>query len=117
MEENKLFNECQAGFRRERCTTDQILKLVQAASDRIQEKKNGTATIATFFDFERACDKVFREGLIWKMIKLGVPYRFVKYTRMFLSARKTQVEINGTRSDTFYLNEDQQFHRFFSCCL
>ena len=39
------------------------------------------------------------------MIKLGIPYSFIKYTRHFLSARRTTVEINNKRSPEFYLNE------------
>ena len=105
MESNQLLNENQAGFRKERCTTDQVHKLVQMASDKMHENDDGTATIVTFFDFSRAYDKVWREGLLSKMIKLNVPYRFIKYTRLFLSARKTMVEINGTQSNKFYLNE------------
>ena len=133
MEERNLINKDQAGFRKDRCTTDQITKLVQMASDQMQEKKTkkkkrggankrksdingndqskkkdddeGVATIVTFFDFERAYDKVWREGLIHKMIKLGIPYSFIKYTRHFLSARRTAVEINNKRSPEFYLNE------------
>ena len=105
MEENHLFNECQAGFRKERSTTDQVVKLVQLATDRMQNTDGEVATLVTFFDFERAYDKVWREGLISKMIKLNVPYNFIKYTRLFLSARKTMVEINGVRSKEFVLNE------------
>ena len=105
MEENNLFNESQAGFRKERCTTDQVIKLVQMATDRWQKTDGEVATVVTFFDFERAYDKVWREGLISKMIKLNLPYRFIKYARLFLSARKTMVEINGVRSKEFFLNE------------
>ena len=97
LEEKEMLNEHQAGFRKERCTTDQIHKLVQMAADRIQEKKDDElATIVTFFDFQRAYDKVWREGLIWKMIKMNIPYSLIKCTRLFLSARKTTVEVNGT---------------------
>ena len=39
------------------------------------------------------------------MIKMGVPFQFIKYTRMFLSGRKTVVDINGVQSNPFYLNE------------
>ena len=105
LECNNLINPNQAGFRKERCTTDQVLKLVQMASDKMHENKDGTTTLVTFFDFSRAYDKVWREGLIHKMIKLKVPYSFVRYTRLFLSARKTMVEINGARSKPFFLNE------------
>ena len=106
LEVNKKINENQAGFRSERCTADQVLKLVQMASDKIQgEKKNGNATIVTFFDFEKAYDKVWRDGLLHKMIGLDIPYRFIKYTRHFLSARRTKVEVNRTRSRNFWLSE------------
>ena len=106
LEKNGLLNQHQAGFRSERCTTDQVLKLVQMATDTMQNKdEEGAATLITFFDFAKAYDKVWREGLLHKMIELGLPYRFVKYTRLFLSARKTSVEVNGVRSDTKYLNE------------
>ena len=98
-------NENQAGFRKARCTTDQIQKLVQMASDKMHAAKDGTTTMVTFFDFSRAYDKVWREGLLHKMIKMGLPYNFIKYARLFLSARETYVEINGTRSNKFFLNE------------
>ena len=105
LEEHGLLNENQAGFRKERCTTDQIHKLVQMASDKLHSSKDGTTTMVTFFDFSRAYDKVWREGLLHKMIKMKLPYRFIKYTRLFLSTRATYVEINGTRCNKFYLNE------------
>ena len=106
LERNDLLNENQAGFRSERCTTDQVLKLVQMATDTMQSKeKGGAATIVMFSDFERAYDKVWRDGLLSKMIALSILYRFVKYARHFLSTRKTRVEVNGCRSDVFFLNE------------
>jgi hypothetical protein len=39
------------------------------------------------------------------MIKMGLPYRYVKYVRSFLSARRTWVDVNGVLSNQFYLNE------------
>ena len=38
------------------------------------------------------------------MTKLGVPYKFEKHARLFMSARKSMVEIDGTRNE-FYLNK------------
>ena len=100
-----MLNPNQAGFRKERCTTDQVLKLVQMASDKIHQNKEGSTTLVTFFDFSRAYDKVWREGLISKMIKMGVLFQFIKYTRLFLSGRRTVVDINGVKSRPFYLND------------
>ena len=98
------FNNNQAGFRRNRCTGDQVLKLVQAASHEMHTKK-GNFTIVTFFDFSKAYDKVWRVGLLHKMIQKGIPYRFVSYVRHFLSSRQTTVDVNGSKSKMFYLNE------------
>ena len=105
MEDNNLLNPNQAGFRKKRCTTDQVLKLVQMAFDKIHQNKQGSTTLVTFFDFSRAYDKVWREGLISKMIKMGIPFQFIKYTRLFLSGRRTVVDINGVKSRPFYLND------------
>ena len=84
--------------------------MVQEASDRMHRHKTGDSTssptsLITFFDFERAYDKVWREGLLHKMIKMKIPYAFVKYVRHFLSARRTKVEVNKVKSNTFYMNE------------
>ena len=98
------FNSNQAGFRRNRCTGDQVLKLVQAATDEMQAKK-GNFTIVTFFDFSKAYDKVWRVGLLHKMIEKGIPYQFVNYARHFLSSRQTTVDVNGAKSKMFYLKE------------
>ena len=105
LEEKGLLNENQAGFRRNRCTTDQVLKLVQMATDKIQSKGEGSATIVTFFDFEKAYDKVWREGLLHKMIQMNIPHRYIQYVRHFLSARQTTVDVNGVKCTNFYLNE------------
>ena len=105
LEDRKLLNDNQAGFRSNRCTTDQILKLVQQASDQLHNKAGNTRTLVTFFDYEKAYDKVWRDGLIYKMQQLNLPSRFIRYVRHFLSGRKTRVEINGSRSDNFRLDE------------
>jgi len=39
------------------------------------------------------------------MTRLDIPWRFLKYTRHFLSGRKTIVMVNGERSKRFKLNE------------
>ena len=105
LESRNLLNDSQAGFRPNRCTTDQVLRLVQHASDQLHAKADNTRILATFFDYEKAYDKVWRDGLIHKMIQLGIPNKFIRYVRHFLSGRKTKVEVNGVRSNTFLLNQ------------
>ena len=104
LEDRNILNDNQAGFRPNRCTTDQILKLVQQASDQMHSSNN-PRTYATFFDYEKAYDKVWRDGLLFKMQALNIPDRFIRYVRHFLSGRKTRVEVNGVRSETFRLDQ------------
>ena len=105
LESRNILNDNQAGFRPNRCTTDQVLKLVQNATDQIHNSKANPRTMTTFFDYEKAFDKVWRDGLLLKMIKLNIPEKLIRYVRHFLSGRKTRVEFNGTRSKAFRLDQ------------
>jgi len=105
LESGHLLSDNQAGFRRNRCTTDQVLKLVQEASDQIHGGKETYRTVTAFFDYEKAYDKVWRDGLLSKMIDLNIPPRFIRYVRHFLSGRSTVVEVNGAKSRPFILKE------------
>ena len=103
LEERGLLTGNQAGFRPGRSTVDQVLKLVQDASDNMHAQPSGTRTMSTFFDYSKAYDKVWRDGLLFKMLQLGIPFRFVRYTRHFLSSRWTTVSINNVNSKPFML--------------
>ena len=105
LESRDVINKNQAGFRQNRATTDQVLKLVQSASDQLHSREQSKLTICTFFDYEKAYDKVWRDGLLYKMARLGVPKRFLRYTRHFLSGRITTVKVNGFRNKTIRLSE------------
>jgi len=113
LESRGLLTDNQAGFRQGRCTTDQILKLTQDATDQMQmprkkgkdKTKGENATVISFFDYAKAYDKVWRDGLLHKLQTLNIPWRFVKYVRSFLSSRITSVEINNVRSRKFHLKE------------
>ena len=48
---------------------------------------------------------VWRDGFLHKLIALGIPWRYTRYVRNFLSGRRTMVDVNGTRSKTFILKE------------
>ena len=95
----------QAGFRQNRCTTDQVLRMVQEATDHFQEKGEGNTSVSAYFDYAKAYDKVWRAGLLHKMMELEIPYRFIKFVRNFLSGRRTRVDIGGERSSSFRLDE------------
>jgi hypothetical protein len=71
----------------------------------VHSAPSGRRTVVTFFDYNKAYKMVWRDGLLYKMIKMNIPYRFVKYVRHFLSGRKAVVNINHTNSKEFLLKE------------
>ena len=101
LEQRGLLNDAQAGFRPNRNTSDQVLRLTQSATDQIHQKSGGNTTIATFYDCEKAFDKVWREGLLFKMQQLDIPYQYIRYVRSFLSGRKAKVEVNNIRGKQY----------------
>ena len=48
---------------------------------------------------------MWRDGLIYKMHSLDLPWKFTRYTRNFLSSRVTTVEVNNRKSKKFLLKE------------
>ena len=103
LEDRGLLTDNQAGFRPGRSTVDQVLKLVQEASDNIHVNPKGLRTLTAFFDYNKAYDTVWRDGLIYKMMQLDLPFRFIRYVRHFLSGRWTTVSINNVSSQPFLL--------------
>jgi hypothetical protein len=54
LEKRGLLNDNQAGFRQNRCTTDQVLKLTQETTDHIHREGESNRTMTAFFDYEKA---------------------------------------------------------------
>lgn len=54
-----------------------------------------------FLDVEKAFDRVWHNGLLYKMIKLGFPLPLIKTVRSFLSERTFSVFIKGQFSEIY----------------
>ena len=78
LEEHSALSPRLAGLRKERCTTDQCLRLSEFISDGFQSTQR-RRIIVTFFDFSLAYDRVWRTGLLIKMSKMGVPRRSTEW--------------------------------------
>ena len=50
------------------------------------------------FDFERAYDKVWRDALLWKLMKAGVSRTMVRWVQAWLANRMAWVKVDGVRS-------------------
>ena len=64
LENKNILIEEQAGFRKGKCTEDQITLISQSIEDGFQEKKN---TVAVWVDMEKAFDRVWKKGLSYKL--------------------------------------------------
>ena len=96
-EENDVFGEMQSAYRRNRCTTDNLLKLTQHVAEAIQWSK-----MVEFvpLDIEKAFDAVWRIGLQNKLLQIGVHKPLIKWVNSFLSQRSIFVKINNSKSST-----------------
>lgn len=96
LEENNIIPTQQCGFRTGRSTSHQLIKVINTAKENIK-KKMSTGMI--FLDVEKAFDRVWHNGLLFKMIKLRFPIALIKIVRSFLSERTFSVFIKGQLSE------------------
>ena len=80
----------QAGFRKQRNTEDQILRITQSISDGFQQKPH-KRTVMALLDYSKAYDRVWQEDLLIDMIELGIPMIIMKWIRAFLLNRRAVV--------------------------
>ena len=94
MEKNILIKQ-QSGFRKFRQTGDNIILLTQRSQQGFNESKK---TLAIFFDIAAAFDKVWHDGLVYKLVKIKLPYYLVKIVQTFLADRKFSVKVGDKTS-------------------
>ena len=95
---NNLITKKQSGFRPGDSTTNQLLDLI----DSIHQSFDTCPTRevrAIFMDISKAFDKVWHEGLIFKLKQNGVSSSLLKLLEDYLSNRKQRVVLNGSTAD------------------
>ena len=95
LEKNKILPPSQAGFRRKRNTTDQLFRLIQSTTT---SRRKGLHTMATFFDAEKAFDRMWHEGLLLKMRKFNIPKTFTRWIANFLQDRQARYKVGDSLS-------------------
>jgi hypothetical protein len=93
---NKIIIEEQSGFQKNRRTTDNLIFLTQKAIESVNRNKK---CLTIFFDIEKAFDKVWHYGLIYKLIEYKIPNFIVKWVFNYLKDRKMYVRINDETSE------------------
>lgn len=97
IEDNNIIPNQQCGFRTGRSTSHQLIKVIKTAKENIKMKKS---TGMIFLDVEKAFDRVWHNGLLYKMLKLRFPLPLIKTVSSFLSERSFSVFIKGQLSET-----------------
>ena len=92
LERNNLLVNFQSGFRRRRRTTDNLVYLSQKITESFNRKKK---VCAIFFDISKAFDKVWHEGLVFKLIKMKVPNYIIAFVQTFLRDRSFRIALNN----------------------
>jgi ribonuclease HI len=82
----------QAGFRQYRSTEDQTTHLTQVIEDAFQTQK---VALATFIDLQKAFDKVWKDGLLVKLLRSGIRGHMYQWTKSYLHNRRARVLVNG----------------------
>lgn len=94
-EEHDIIPDAQHGFRQFRSTTHQLLRVTQHLRHNLSLKRT---TGVILFDIEKAFDRIWHCGLIYKMINLRYPRYIIRLISSFLSQRKFHVTVGGKTS-------------------
>ena len=99
--ESGHLSTCQAGFHPGRSSLGQILPLSRSIWDGFQGREPPGRTILASVDFSRAFDSVWHSALFRRLLSLGLPPCFVLWVRSFLSDRRAEVRVGGSRGRSF----------------
>ena len=95
---NNLITKNQSGFRPGDSTTNQLLYLVNEIHEAFEDSKS-LEVRAVFLDIAKAFDKVWHNGLLFKLKQNGISGGLLKFFENYLHNRKQRVIINGYQSD------------------
>ena len=98
LESNNLISPVQSGFRSERSTNDNLVRLETFIRDAFVAKEH---VVAAFFDLEKAYDTTWRHGIMRDLHDLGIRGRLATFIENFLADRWIQVRVGSTLSEKF----------------
>ena len=93
---NNLITKNQSAFRPGDSVTNQLIFLV----DKIHSSLDINLEVrSVFLDMSKAFDKVWHEGLLFKLRQNGINGKLINLLKSYLSNRKQRILINGSESD------------------
>ena len=100
LEDNKLFNNSQHGFRRQRSCLSQLLSHFEKVLSKLEADEN---VDVIYLDFAKAFDKVDHNILLQKLRSLGIHGKLYDWIASFLLDRSQQVSVNGHLSEKVHV--------------
>ena len=97
---NNLITKNQSGFRPGDSTTNQLLYLVNEIQKAFENPKS-LEVRALFLDIPKVFDKVWHDGLIFKLKQNGVSGSLLMFFQNYLNNRKRRVVLNGSYTSYF----------------
>jgi len=101
LEINDLLAEEQNGFRSKRSTVEHIYSLYNIINNRKSKK---LSTFVCYIDAMKAFDRVNRNCLWYKLLKLGVHGKFYSAVKSLYENNRSCVSVNGHFSEMFSVN-------------
>ena len=98
LEENSLLCPHQSGFRSSDSCQSQLLSIVHDIYANFDQSPT-LEVRANFLDISKAFDKVWREGLIFKLQNIGISGNLLSFLKSFLNYRFQRVVLNGQCSN------------------
>ena len=102
LERFNLLSPFQAGFRKNRSTLDQLMRL---ETDVHKSLMNKEYVIVVFLDLEKAYNTLWKKGLLYKCNQLGIKNCMLKWIATFLGNRECEVKVDGKFSHEYTLEK------------
>ncbi len=100
LSKNKIIVKQQSGFRAHRQTKDNLFYLCQKNIEAFNRKMKNCVI---FFDISKAFDKVWHNGLLFKLISHKFDKYIISWINELLNGRNFQIKINNTLSDEYQI--------------
>ena len=98
LNKHNLLSNYQSGFREKRQTTDNLFFLSQKFFEAYDEGKSACGLV---LDIQKAFDKVWHNGILYKLSNLKIPKKLGYWIKDLISDRKFYVKIEQDKSDLF----------------
>ena len=106
LNDNNLENNNQFGFKKNHRTTDNIFILRSMITKYVfnKLKKSKNYLFACFVDFSKAFDTVWRDGLLLKLLKIGIGGNFYSIIKSIYRSTKYSIKLQSGTTELFESN-------------